>query len=100
MVLRRCDLRLLDRETALEEKMRRERRKSQRGNRGKKKDEWMKEEMQRKQGSKGGRGEYDLPRSSSGLDVWSWVAGLLGIKVVVVEGAEGGILIWREESVG
>ena len=42
----------------------------------------------------------NLPRSSSGLGVWSSVAGVLGMKVVVVEGVEGGILVLKEESAG
>ena len=38
-----------------------------------------------------GRGGKYVPRSSSGLGVWSWVAGLFGMKVIVVDGVEGGI---------
>ena len=48
-----------------------------------------------------GRGGKNVPRSSSGLGVWSWVAaGLLGMKVVVVDGVEGGISVWKEELAG
>ena len=47
-----------------------------------------------------GREGKNVPRSSSGLGVWSSVAGLLGMKVVVVDGVEGGILVCKEELVG
>ena len=95
-------------ERVWERKLRRDRREGKKRNREKEK-RWGEEGGDRRleceEDAKAvrrrkGKRRVNVPRSSSGLGVWSSVAGVLGMKVVVVDGVEGGILVLKEESTG